>query len=125
MSPYTVTHLWEHFSNGVHSLAHGERPLRERFVPAVQQVMMRFRNPEGFDPILRPTWFAICKLCSTHQDPELGSIEASIRAMSDEDLRWAVDAFVDMANWIERKIPDELADAIMSEKHIPSHLLEN
>jgi hypothetical protein len=59
------------------------------------------------------------------QDSERGSVEASIRSMSDEDLRWLVDAFVDMASWIERQIPDDLADAIVREKPIPSRLHGN
>lgn len=120
-----MQHLWEHFSGGVRALAHGERPLRDRIVPVLQQVFMRFSDAEGFDPILRPTWKAIRDLCSTDQDPERGSIEASISRMSDEDLRWLVDAFIDMALWIERHIPDDLADEIVRVKSIPPHLQKN
>jgi len=125
MSPYSVTHLWEHFRGGVHALANGDLPLRERLVPVLQQVLIRFDNPEGFDPILRPIWNAIRKLCSTNQDPEKGSVNASISSIPDEDLQWLVDAFVDMAAWIERHIDDELADAVVREKHIPPHLCGN
>lgn len=125
MDRYSVTHLWEHFRGGVHSLADGDRPLRERLVPVLQQVFIRFSNPDGFDPILRPIWNAIGKLCLTHQDPQKGDIDASISRMSDTDLQWLVDAFVDMAAWIERQIDDELADAVVREKDIPQHLRGN